>query len=145
MKGELTHEKVLTKHVLRWESVVGSEVFLYVVGIVVPSAGQYVSGRVLLDMFSFGIDIMDHLDIAGIFGYPSRNAGYEIFEHMGFSNSGVIVDNDEGQPVFYVPEVDGHLARVKHAFSEYVCKEFKRVPIWNENDRRRFLNRIAKP
>lgn len=144
LNGELTHGQILANHVLGWDSVVTSSMFLYVVGVVVPSAGAYVSGRVLLDMFSFVIDIMERMDVAGIFGYPSCDSGYKMFEHMGFTNSGVIVGNDDGQPVFYVSEIDGHLAGIKHELLKCVRKEFKRVPIWREDDRRRFLTRITQ-
>jgi len=149
VKGESSHNEMMCAKCLPWSSVAADEVYLYVVGAVVPVPSgrsergllqELIRGHVLLDLYSFGLDVMSRLKVKGICGYPSKTAGLTIFQKAGFVRTEVFIDKDENQPV-YVLSGDGMTE-----FRQQVKSLKKRhtVPVWDAHDRRRFLRMIMK-
>lgn len=154
LKGEITHEEMLTRHCLSWRNIEGGAVYLYIIGIVVPStkslkkdkfdeAHKFRAATVIQDFLSFGYELNKVVTIKGVCGYPSESNGYNLLvKTKGFKETQVLIDGDESQPIFVVKESDipilGRYLSMKMKFYE------EDIPKWNEADRKRFFSMIKK-
>jgi hypothetical protein len=152
-QGGLTHGELLRDHALAWSSIRPPDVRLYIVGAVVPVPDgrnqransllqKMISWRVLLDSFQFGIELMDRLSVRGVCGYPSRTGGYTTLDSMGLTRTKVCIADDPKQPIFSMT-CSRHLSRVRERLSFFVQNHANEVPVWDAQDRARFLQQLT--
>jgi hypothetical protein len=151
VKGKSTHEQMMSVNCLPWPEVDPDNAYLYVVGAVVPVPSgrneftllhKMVSGQVILDMYSFGLEVIDRLDIKGICGYPSKTAGLTNFQKAGFIQTNIFIDNDKNQPV-YVITADG-LPKLREDWKSQKRRYIGYLPVWDSQDRKRVLRQIKR-
>jgi hypothetical protein len=154
IRGQSSHVDMLTKHCLDWHSVNPDAVYLYIVGAVVPirSAHQdakqsllqtLISGRVILDLCRFGHELLEHVTVKGVCGYPSRTGGYQLFRKtVAFEKLQTLIDQDEMQPVFAI--LENRMSLLKEHLALRLKKSIPKAPLWDSHDRRRFLHMLQK-
>ena len=150
LRGRISHEDMLMKEAVDWCEIDPKNVYIYVIGAVLPEVASAISpserlyvklmaSRVLIDMFDFAEAISQLLTFKGICGYPSRAGGADVFSKLSFRNNGIYIDGDEDQPVSYVYENDiGRLVRE----IKYYSDRHGHIVTWDEDDKKRFLIRM---
>jgi hypothetical protein len=100
------------------------------------------AGYVLLDCISFAREFLPHVAVKGICGYPSRTAGREQLEKLGFRATETFIDGDSNQPLFILNAEE--IPRFQTAVDRYLKtrKRRNRIPSWDADDRQRFLERL---
>jgi hypothetical protein len=108
-----------------------------------------IAGRVLHDWMSFGHELLKHVTVKGICGYPSRTAGREQLEGLGFHPTGALIDGDPNQPVLIVSA--GELSEFRRRLKAHLTdrrtgqSRLGKTPKWSDQDRRRFLAQLPQP
>lgn len=144
VRGEVSHGTMLTDRCVPWASAIRDGCYLYIVGAVVPltdgpgskAVQQAISLRVILDSFSFGLELMQQVKFRGICGYPSRPRGLTILKKMGLEQSEVYVDNNKHQPVFSLRQ--DQMVILKEKMSLFTGRCRSEIPLWDSTDRTRF-------
>jgi hypothetical protein len=102
LENKKNHAEVLQES-LAWKDVPG-EVYLYIVGIVVSDNASMKSAIVIYDMYSFANNLFAWSQgkrLAGICGYPSRDAGLNLFRlARGFLWNGNCRDGKKNQRIY---------------------------------------------
>jgi hypothetical protein len=145
IRGEVSHSEMLANRCLPWSAVDPGNCYVYIVGAVVPLVGgagsrtvhNNISRRVILDSFAFGLDLLQHVTLAGITGYPSRNGGYRALLKMGLEQSSIYVDDDRNQPIFFLESAQ--MATLEQKLQAFTGKCQHEIPKWESEDRSRFL------
>lgn len=147
--GHLSHEEMLTKSCMNWHDVKRGDTYLYVVGAVVPPWGdpnetssallqRLLSAYVILDSYAFAAELIDHVEVRGVCGYPSKTGGYELMERTeGFKKTPILINGDPHQPLFVLEGAD--VPRFKDFLKGFIAKPHDRIPEWDAQDRREFL------
>ena len=108
IENKKSHTEVLSES-LAWENIEEDNIFLYIVGIVGNAnvkmeISKIKSSLLIYDMFSFGDTLFKsnvRKNINGICGYPSRNAGLNLFKEIsGFQWNGNCIDNKKNQRIY---------------------------------------------
>ena len=149
-RGHRSHRKMLRKASLPWSSIGEAPGHLYIVGAVVPlakgtgaaTAHRMISRRVLLDSFSFAVELMSHVTIRGVCGYPSRNAGAGILRKLELQETTVFVDNDPFQPIFVISD-EQQVLRLRNNLQAFCNRWRGLIPSWDSEDRSRFLAQLT--
>lgn len=146
LKGKLSHEEILTGEAIDWCDVDPDNVYVYVIGAVVPAIVdaqswlyKRMSGWILIDMLDFAVMLSSLVKLRGVCGYPSRPEGREQFSRLRFKQSGIYIDDNEEQPVSFVPE-DGIERLIKEI--QLKSEQFGHPVHWEDRDQQRFLLRL---
>lgn len=150
IENKMTHSEVLSESLL-WENVDKDIIYLYIVGIVGNAnlkmeVSQIKSSLLIYDMFSFGETLFNSTikkNIGGICGYPSRNAGLNLFnETLGFVWNGNCIDGKKNQRIYICEGANISLLQhnLEHELNSKTGIRF--LPKWI--DRENFLNVLAK-
>ena len=135
LAGDCSHEEMLTKHCLGWSAIDHSRAYIYIVGAVVPDPGP--RARVMLDWLKLIADLLQGITIKGFCGYPSREAGYKLFEKFGFTKSELRIDDE---PIFFLDN-DG-ISQLAVAVERELESKQSRIPLWNMEDKRKFYQTL---
>lgn len=147
--GGETHARMLAEACLAWDAADPGELYLYVIGIVVPDAKAGAgrargyaldrsSAAVLLDAFAFGLELAHRARVAGVCGYPSRVEGFRIFRRaMDIEPSAVLIDGEPSQPVF--AREGAGLGAVRRRLQSHLDRNRPLVPAWDAGDREAFF------
>lgn len=146
LKGHYSHGQMLSDHCLPWTEVQQASAFIYIVGAVVrhksPGLGKRIERQVILDWLAFIVRLLERINVRGMCGYPSRDSGQKLFEKFGFKSSGVLIDNDPKQPIFYLR---ADLVTSLKARLNNILAGNAEIPEWDSQDQNDFWHALSSP
>ncbi|MBL3528737.1 MAG: hypothetical protein JMN27_11205 [gamma proteobacterium endosymbiont of Lamellibrachia anaximandri] len=152
LDNKISHEEILTRDALGWRSIDRDNVYLYIIGIAVPPKGEKRSdedhrnsGKVMGDLVAFVLFLLARLKVKGVFVYPSTQNGLRTLKHLKRSkrlnhfkslSTGVNIGGNAKQPLYFVEEQN--IERFRGEL-DGLLSTIKGLPIWDEQEKNRFL------